>query len=630
MSSASTSTVPSLNKVIEYDTEQLIVFLREKNLNLTENEFKILHEQQVSGRAFLRLTERNLQDPPFNFLSGPASEIVKLVEQLKRLNQIIEYDTEQLIIFLREKNLNLTENDFKIFREQQVSGRAFLRLTKRELLDPPFNFLGGPALEIAELVEQLIQSNQRVLSLEEYLSYTIPYIAYSSLGTSSKSSTKVSGNPPIKVVLWDEFLNEVNSHKFDQETEYKEPPPFVFDYINTNEETVRNSYNNNVCRILNRVIKDIQFAMQFLDGTGYPDFCCHLIVKDKLLFPIEINVLVTNDQKISDLFNNKEDSELAPKVRQIIQQIYNYMIENKMKYGVLSTYNDHWFIKRECDILFISENIKYNSTHPSVLKSYAYLIKLAKNDTYSSDPRIIEKPDDSLCPFRKPKHDNCDDDDDDLNSSHNPSKKSKQSFFKQSSQSSKWSSSEQSYSSISKKRKQRKQSIEAQRFNYRDFKYNRLLSAGENNKKVLECEFRGKTIALKSTDLTKKPKCLDEFLNEVKIYKVLAKLQGIYIPELLFYGDLANGMSFVMGMTIVGTSLNHHRIDRRLKNRVIMTLKKVHEYNILHNDIRKENILIDEKGYVYLIDFGFSIQTYDENMFREEKAQLERLLEYMM
>ncbi|CAB5342038.1 unnamed protein product [Rhizophagus irregularis] len=131
--------------------------------------------------------------------------------------------------------------------------------------------------------------------------------------------------------------------------------------------------------------------------------------------------------------------------------------------------------------------------------------------------RIIEKPDDSLYPFQKPKHDNCDDGD--LNSSHNPSKKSKQSFFKQSFQSSKWLSSEQSYSSISKKRKQRKQSIEVQRFNYQDFKYNRLLSAGENNKK-----------------------------------------------------DMC----------------------------------------------------------ICLIDFGFSIQTYDENMFREEKAQLERLLEYMM
>ncbi|RIA91691.1 hypothetical protein C1645_821720 [Glomus cerebriforme] len=171
--------------------------------------------------------------------------------------------------------------------------------------------------------------------------------------------------------------------------------------------------------------------------------------------------------------------------------------------------------------------------------------------------------------------------------------------------------------------------MEAQRFNYQDFKYNSILSYGENNKKVLECEFREKTIVLKSTDLTKKPKCLDEFLNEVEIYKVLAKLQGIYIPELLFYGDLANGMSFVIGMTIVGTTLNHHKINRQLKNRAIMTLRKIHKYNILHNDICKENILINEKGYVYLIDFRLSIQTYDENRFREEEAQLERLLEHM-
>ncbi|UZO08174.1 uncharacterized protein OCT59_028436 [Rhizophagus irregularis] len=198
------------------------------------------------------------------------------------------------------------------------------------------------------------------------------------------------------------------------------------------------------------------------------------------------------------------------------------------------------------------------------------ILPVTKNNTYSSNPRIIEKPDDSLYPFRKPKHDNCDDGD--LNSSHNPSKKRN-------------NHSSNNHSNLSN-----------------DFKYNRLLSAGENNKKVLECEFCGKTIALKSIDLTKKSKCLDEFLNEVKIYKVLAKLQGIYIPKLLFYSDLANGMSFVMGMTIVGTLLNHHRIDKWLKNKVIMTLKKVHEYNILHNDIHKENILIDEKGYVYLLD----------------------------
>ena len=126
-----------------------------------------------------------------------------------------------------------------------------------------------------------------------------------------------------------------------------------------------------------------------------------------------------------------------------------------------------------------------------------------------------------------------------------------------------------------------------------------------------------KTIVLKSTNLIKKPKCLDEFLNEVEIYKVLTKLQGKCIPELLFYGNydnLANGMSFVMGMTIVGTPLDHHRINRWLKNRAIMTLKKVHKYNVLHNDIRKDWW----KRTVYLIDF------------QTEEAQLERLLDSYM
>ncbi|CAI2175289.1 11115_t:CDS:1 [Funneliformis geosporum] len=115
--------------------------------------------------------------------------------------------------------------------------------------------------------------------------------------------------------------------------------------------------------------------------------------------------------------------------------------------------------------------------------------------------------------------------------------------------------------------------MKAQNFNYRNFKYNSILSTGEN-KKMLECEFHEQTIVVKCTDLSKKPNCLDELLNEVKIYKSLAKLQEIYIPELLFYSNFASGMSFVMGMSMVGTMLSHHKID------------KIHDYKILYNNIR--------------------------------------------
>jgi hypothetical protein len=71
------------------------------------------------------------------------------------LEVINEYNTEQLINFLQEKNLNLTKDDFAIFYKQKVSGRAFLYLTEQKLLNFPYNFLGGPALEIANLIEQL-------------------------------------------------------------------------------------------------------------------------------------------------------------------------------------------------------------------------------------------------------------------------------------------------------------------------------------------------------------------------------------------------------------------------------------------------------------------------------------------
>ncbi|CAG8554848.1 12568_t:CDS:2 [Funneliformis mosseae] len=51
-----------------------------------------------------------------------------------------------------------------------------------------------------------------------------------------------------------------------------------------------------------------------------------------------------------------------------------------------------------------------------------------------------------------------------------------------------------------------------------------------------------------------------------------------------------------------------------------------HGQNILHNDIRKENILVNEKGDIYFIDFGKSIVTDKKKLFLQEKSELSRLL----
>ena len=65
-------------------------------------------------------------------------------------------------------------------------------------------------------------------------------------------------------------------------------------------------------------------------------------------------------------------------------------------------------------------------------------------------------------------------------------------------------------------------------------------------------------------------------------------------------------MSFVIGMTIVGTTLSEHKITKRQKSKAFKGLEAIHKHGIHHNDIREENILINDNGDVYLIDFGMA------------------------
>lgn len=46
---------------------------------------------------------------------------------------------------------------------------------------------------------------------------------------------------------------------------------------------------------------------------------------------------------------------------------------------------------------------------------------------------------------------------------------------------------------------------------------------------------------------------------------------------------------------------------RRLFKMIMEAVEFVHSSNVVHRDIKLENILIDKKGKIKLIDFGFSI-----------------------
>ncbi|CAJ0754265.1 16048_t:CDS:2 [Entrophospora sp. SA101] len=144
-----------------------------------------------------------------------------------------------------------------------------------------------------------------------------------------------------------------------------------------------------------------------------------------------------------------------------------------------------------------------------------------------------------------------------------------------------------------------------QNFSFADFKFKSILGGGRSGKTLL-CKFHGDTIALKSVDLSKAPPyVLEEMQKEVEIYKDLADIQGKYIPKL-------------------------HIITKRQKSRAIKGLEMIHKHGILHNDIREENVLINNNGNVYLIDFGMASWEDTKKrrkLFEEEQLKYSNLLD---
>ena len=142
---------------------------------------------------------------------------------------------------------------------------------------------------------------------------------------------------------------------------------------------------------------------------------------------------------------------------------------------------------------------------------------------------------------------------------------------------------------------------QAQDFDVDDFKLDTIL--GEGRSKVYLDYYESSRIALKVGDIAKNEDMLPELLNEVSVYEQLSGLQGNGIPRFICHGVFEEVL-YCVGVSICGTVANG--FTEQQKQKLLETLKSIHEAGILHNDIRKENILIDESGNPYIIDFDFS------------------------
>jgi hypothetical protein len=201
-----------------------------------------------------------------------------------------------------------------------------------------------------------------VLSLEEALSYIPPPIIYSLNCVTSKTTTKASGDPPASVQLWDDFFDKVNQFRFNQQPIF-ERPRFNDKFVVVDEEDVRNAINVNICMILNDFTgPDYVYSRKSTDTPSIPDFNCHLV--DSLILVIEAKRKHVLEDMGKQTF---PEFYQTSKGKDVIQQIYNYIGGNELRYGILTTYDNHWFLRREYAELWISKILPLQSESPPVL-----------------------------------------------------------------------------------------------------------------------------------------------------------------------------------------------------------------------------------------------------------------------
>ncbi|CAB4377277.1 unnamed protein product [Rhizophagus irregularis] len=248
-----------------------------------------------------------------------------------------------------------------------------------------------------------------VISLSMVVNNTLPNLTYLNLRNKSNSCTESTElRFPDEIVNWAGFEQKVLAWQPEVDKEYQKPT-FSKRRTVTCEKDICTASDINIYETLTPLDRSILF----LDGralesiVGQPDF---IIVNSNMVLLMVwecktkwvLKVLPNED--IITLYEQEKEIKEGPYVCSnnvsifgSINQVYGYMCANNLKYGVLSTYDQTWFLKREVvkvegedhGLLYVSNTIMSVSTSPTLLKSVAYMIDLASNNHYAP---FLKKP----------------------------------------------------------------------------------------------------------------------------------------------------------------------------------------------------------------------------------------------
>ncbi|KAG0195475.1 hypothetical protein BGX28_001302, partial [Mortierella sp. GBA30] len=430
-----------------------------------------------------------------------------------------------------------------------------------------------------------------------------------SIGLSSSLST-VSLSPSPR--SWD-ILDSVRSMGLDATPQYKRPR-FMEDRKFRPESMLHDLFKHDFGSV--KVLPPFAETTQIMRlRRGIPDLVCLKENSDpelpeSVLFPIEIMrpVLLQSEDLLHDSLAEDRTGD-ARGVVGPVNQAYGYMRLNGYGYGILSTYEQTWFMKRGdqgTNDLMISPTIAFDISEPSLLQCYVWFIRQAVADERPLDPPTdIEK-------YQMLKDERRNDK---RRRGTRSNKKKKDSF--------------KAFTSFifGSRKTQSTSSKSTSRVTLPDFEKTELISHNERAQ-TYKASWRGHDVIVKKCDIWNEGPVAKELKNEAKVYQKLQALQGRYIPELWLAG-VADGLEMVLVTDFVGTEVSQELLDDTAQRKIREALSAIHELGVVHGDIRPQNIVMQGRGpdaKFYFVDFGFSRFTVDKSELLQETATLNSLL----